>query len=87
MIISCLSISCSPPPHHPGIDPSPAVFGVVRRTSESDIDAHSNQQVLILVHSWNTGGEPELISVLHTTGNTVVYNVNSSAQLSSMQSA
>ena len=40
-----LSVSCSPPLHHPGIDSSPAVFGVVRRTSESDVDAHSNQQV------------------------------------------
>ena len=42
-----------------------------------------------LVHSWNTGGEPELISVLHTTASTVwqvVCNINSSAQLSSMQS-
>ena len=60
MIISSLSISCSPPPHHPGIDPSPAVFGVVRRTSESDIDAHSNQQVLIL-HSAIVGSEYSFI--------------------------
>ena len=29
--------------------------------------------VIKLVHSWNTGGEPELISVLRTTASTVMY--------------
>ena len=29
----------------PGIDPSSAVFGVVKRIRDNDIDAHSNQQV------------------------------------------
>ena len=28
--------------------------------------AQSTLKVPILVHSWNTGGEPELITVLHT---------------------
>ena len=33
----------------------------------------TRHQALELVHSWNTGGEPELISVLHTTASTVMY--------------
>ena len=45
IILISLFVSYSPPPHHPCIDFSPAVYGVVRGTSESDIDAHSNQQV------------------------------------------
>ena len=29
----------------PGIDPSPAVFGVVKRITDQHIDSHTNQQV------------------------------------------
>ena len=32
-------------PRAPGIDPSPAIFGVVKRITDQDIEAHSNQQV------------------------------------------
>ena len=38
--------------------------------------------VLLLVHSWNTGGEPELISVLHTTANTMLILQRSCPQCS-----
>lgn len=52
---SLFFISCSGP-RVPGIDPSPAVFGVVKRITDQDVDAHTNQQVystvvLILIHS------------------------------------
>lgn len=35
-------------PKVPGTDSSPAVFGVVNRIRDNDIDAHSNQQVQIV---------------------------------------
>ena len=34
-----------PPLRHPSIDPSPAVFGVVRRVEESFDAAHTDQQM------------------------------------------
>ena len=41
-----LSFTLSPnSPRAPGIDPSPAIFGVVKRITDQDIEAHSNQQV------------------------------------------
>ena len=30
---------------HPGLDSGPAVFGVVKRIHDNDMDTHSNQQV------------------------------------------
>ncbi len=32
-------------PMIPGIDPCPAVFGVVNRITDQHIDSHTNQQV------------------------------------------
>ena len=41
-----LSFTLSPSsPRAPGIDTSPAIFGVVKRITDQDIEAHSNQQV------------------------------------------
>ena len=45
-IVYCCLVNSGP--RVPGIDPSPAVFGVVKRIRDNDIDAHSNQQVQLV---------------------------------------
>ena len=44
-VIHFFSFPSPSSPRAPGIDPSPAIFGVVKRITDQDIEAHSNQQV------------------------------------------
>ena len=60
-----------------------ACFGVIAaQNREITLSSRDYMNCSTQVHSWNTGGEPELISVLHTDFS--VYNYV--AYLSSMQS-